>query len=110
MQARHDAVGFGGERTGHDTWVWITRGADISRPLPPHLNVRNHSPTGFDWGYAGSGPAQLALAMCIELVGQARAEAVYQRVKDALIAPLQHDAWELSGATVLAAIEAAEQR
>ena len=29
--------------------------------------VYNHSPDGFDWGYGGSGPAQLALAICIEL-------------------------------------------
>ena len=32
-------------------------------PLPLRLEVRNHSPTGFEWGYAGSGPSQLALAM-----------------------------------------------
>lgn len=31
--------------------------------------VYNHSPDGFNWGYAGSGPAQLALAICIELFG-----------------------------------------
>lgn len=29
--------------------------------------VTNHSPDGFNWGYGGSGPAQLALAICIEL-------------------------------------------
>jgi hypothetical protein len=27
----------------------------------------NHSPDGFNWGYGGSGPAQLALAVCLEL-------------------------------------------
>jgi hypothetical protein len=31
--------------------------------------VRNHSPTGFGWGYGGSGPAQLALALLIEATG-----------------------------------------
>jgi len=29
--------------------------------------VRNHSPDGFAWGYGGSGPAQLALAICLKL-------------------------------------------
>ena len=29
--------------------------------------VRNHSPDGFAWGYGGSGPAQLALAICLEI-------------------------------------------
>ena len=28
--------------------------------------VWNHSPDGFNWGYAGSGPAQLALALLLE--------------------------------------------
>jgi len=33
------------------------------RPSPaPRSDLRNHSPNGFEWGYSGSGPAQLALA------------------------------------------------
>ncbi len=28
--------------------------------------VYNHSPDGFNWGYGGSGPAQLALAILLE--------------------------------------------
>jgi hypothetical protein len=31
------------------------------RPLPPRNKLFNHSPTGFEWGHSGSGPAQLAL-------------------------------------------------
>lgn len=31
-------------------------------PLPLRTDLCNHSPTGFCWGYHGSGPAQLALA------------------------------------------------
>jgi hypothetical protein len=37
--------------------------------LPLHLELRNHSPTGFAWGYDGSGPAQLALALLIDATG-----------------------------------------
>lgn len=33
------------------------------------LAVRNHSPTGFECGYAGSGPAQLALALLLDFFG-----------------------------------------
>jgi hypothetical protein len=29
--------------------------------------LRDHSPGGFEWGYGGSGPAQLAVAICSEL-------------------------------------------
>ena len=32
-------------------------------PLHKRLDLANHSPTGFSWGYGGSGPAQLALAI-----------------------------------------------
>lgn len=34
----------------------------------PSQRLRNHSPDGFAWGYAGSGPAQLALA-CLLAAG-----------------------------------------
>ena len=30
------------------------------------INLLNHSPTGFAWGYGGSGPSQLALALLLE--------------------------------------------
>ena len=33
------------------------------QPLDPCNDIVNHSPDGFNWGYGGSGPAQLALAM-----------------------------------------------
>jgi hypothetical protein len=32
-------------------------------PLNPRNDLCNHSPNGFEWGYEGSGPAQLALAI-----------------------------------------------
>ncbi|HWE97568.1 MAG TPA: DUF6166 domain-containing protein [Tepidisphaeraceae bacterium] len=37
--------------------------------LEPSLKLRNHSPTGFAWGYAGSGPSQLALAVLLDFTG-----------------------------------------
>jgi hypothetical protein len=36
------------------------------RALPMRLGLMNHSPTGYECGYEGSGPAQLALAICAE--------------------------------------------
>jgi hypothetical protein len=39
------------------------------RPLPLRLDLFNHSPTGFGWGYQGSGPAQLALALLADALG-----------------------------------------
>lgn len=51
--------------------------------LDPRLDVRNHSPTGFEWGYAGSGPAQLALALLTDALGdEERAKSLYQRARE----------------------------
>ena len=33
----------------------------------PSQQLYNHSPTGFEWGYGGSGPAQLALAILFQV-------------------------------------------
>jgi hypothetical protein len=59
-------------------------------PLAPCNNVINHSPDGFEWGYLGSGPAQLALALCMDALDgdRARAIKVYQPFKEEHIAPI----------------------
>lgn len=50
--------------------------------LGPSLDVCNHSPTGFAWGYGGSGPAQLALAILLYAgVPKERAVGLYQQFK-----------------------------
>ena len=36
------------------------------------LDVVNHSPSGFDWGYAGSGPAQLACGLLLDYYDDAQ--------------------------------------
>ena len=55
----------------------------------PHEIVR-HSPAGFDWGYEGSGPAELALNALSAMVGRRKAEknGLYQRFKSEFIAGL----------------------
>lgn len=81
-----------------------------SRPLALALDVRNHSPSGFSWGYAGSGPSQLALALCLDCVGRRRAPYVYQEFKFRVIAKLPGDkGWTLTEAQVRARIEAIER-
>jgi len=58
--------------------VWLD---DIELSLEDSLKFRNHSPSGFSWGYMGSGPSQLALAVCLRLYGLGEAEEVYQEFK-----------------------------
>lgn len=48
----------------------------------------NHSPDGFNWGYAGSGPSQLALAILLHYTDGATAQAYYQFFKMSFIARL----------------------
>ena len=49
--------------------------------------VYNHSPDGFNWGYGGSGPAQLALAILL-LLNPEIAKNYYQQFKRKVIAQL----------------------
>jgi Family of unknown function (DUF6166) len=59
------------------------------RPLNPRLDLYNHSPTGFEWGYCGSGPAQLALAILADhLADDQEALNLYQRFKWAVVVGL----------------------
>lgn len=51
----------------------------------PSQKWHNHSPDGFNWGYGGSGPAQLALAINMKLLGH---PAEYHELKWNLISKL----------------------
>jgi len=51
------------------------------QPLPPRNDLCDHSPTGFAWGYGGSGPAQLALAILADVYDDEFALANYQQFK-----------------------------
>ncbi|HEY5742544.1 MAG TPA: DUF6166 domain-containing protein [Terrimicrobiaceae bacterium] len=81
--------------------VTVTR-SSRTRLLDPRYDIRNQSPTGFTWGYAGSGPAQLALAILADYFGdkpggKALADALYQPFKFAVIVALpQECAWKMS--------------
>lgn len=58
-----------GNRLGEGCEVYVKLEDGKAYPLPLHLEVRNHSPTGFNWGYMGSGAAQLALAILADYFG-----------------------------------------
>lgn len=53
--------------------------------LDPRTDLANHSPDGFSWGYAGSGSAQLALAILADARGDSFATRHYQKFKRAVI-------------------------
>ncbi len=59
--------------------------------------VFNHSPDGFAWGYGGSGPAQLALAILLECTSNCEKIALrnYQRFKWDVVAKLPQGNFEI---------------
>lgn len=66
--------------------------------LPRRHDLRNHSPTGFECGYGGSGPAQLALAVLAHHFGDDdSALKLYQSFKWKVIADLPREGWTLTG-------------
>jgi hypothetical protein len=65
--------------------------------LQLRLDVFNHSPSGFEWGYLGSGPAQLALAILCDYLGQPQlALRFYQEFKEETVARWNDDEWTLT--------------
>lgn len=62
------------------------------KPIDPRYDLANHSPTGFCWGYGGSGPAQLALAILCDYLGDdERAASLYMEFKWKVISRLPMD-------------------
>lgn len=80
--------------------------------LDPRNDLHNHSPDGCEWGYAGSGPAQLALGLLAHhfgnmpsemLIGQVgggtpdeNALKLYQQFKFKVVANLDSQWWVLT--------------
>jgi hypothetical protein len=74
------------------------------KPLPPRYDLKRLSPTGFEWTYEGAGPAQLALALLADHLGDdARALALCQPFMRRVVAELDNS-WELSSADIDAAL------
>lgn len=85
---RRETCGFlVGEHSSRRVWF------DGGELLPDKSQeVCNHSPDGFAWGYPGSGPAQLALAVSLRLCPSKKdAVLVYQAFKTYWLAKLDKD-------------------
>lgn len=64
-------------KTEREVWVNGLR-------LDPYKSqqLRDHSPDGFEWGYGGSGPSQLALAILLDVLQNSEeALRLYQQFK-----------------------------
>jgi hypothetical protein len=71
------------------------------REIPWRLDLWNHSPTGLEWGYGGSGPAQCALAILAHATrDDALAVKLHQRYKWDVVSRLPHTDWRLDARAV----------
>ena len=92
---------YEGVRRWHATAVTVD-----GKRLRPRLDLRSHSPAEFEWGYGGSGPAQLALAILADhLEDDEQALNLYQRFKWAVVAGLPRLRWVLTGRQIEEALE-----
>jgi hypothetical protein len=89
---------IGSRDSNGDADVFVIDEHHEAKPLDLGLKYVQHSPTGFAWGYLGSGPAQLAFAILLDYFGDpARAQSLYQQFKFAVIADLPMDEpWEIT--------------
>jgi len=81
------------------------------RRLSPErsLDLVNHSPTGFEWGYTGSGPAQLACELLLDYYDDTQVvREYYIMFRNHVISQLECDGhaacWHLSGREIDAAM------
>jgi hypothetical protein len=92
---------YQGARVGYVAEVTVD-----GRPLNPRLDLWNHSPTGFEWGYGGSGPAQLALALLADhLADDEEAVRLHHDFKHMVVAGLSYRSWTLSSLEIQEAVE-----
>jgi len=92
------AVAYVGIRLeGEVPRVWVVRntppGMETVKPL---RHIVRHSPTGFEWGYLGSGPSDLAYSILADYAGKDVADSLAVRFKEEVVARLPHAAWMLT--------------
>jgi hypothetical protein len=86
--------------------VWVCEDGKQVTPLPLRLDIQNKSPTGFAWGYSGSGPAQLAVAILAHATDAVTASRLFHHYKQEVIAGLQQkEGFVITKESVLAWVE-----
>ena len=75
-------------------------------PLPERTDLKQFTDRGFEWTYEGAAPAQLALALLADHLGDdGRALALCEGFMRAAVANFENE-WEMSGADIDAVLDA----
>lgn len=96
--------------TGAYAGVWTDDGGGEVNVVVAGETVRlhhyvNHSPTGFSWGYSGSGPTDLAASLLADRLGYPPALPISARFRDEVIARLDQEDFVLKFSEVDAWID-----
>lgn len=100
---------YQGKRNGNELIVEVV--IPMLESTKPLTHINYHSPDGFEWGYGGSGPADLALAILVNFLeedpeevlpyakagkgGRSAAVLAHQQFKDQFIVGLPRSSWRL---------------
>ncbi len=88
-----------GERTIDGIRVTVDD-ADLS----PRFDLKALSPSGFEWTYEGAAPAQLALALLADHLGDEKALVFYEGFMRHVVANFEND-WEMTSDDIDAALK-----
>lgn len=86
-----------------ETAVTVHPSDGLPYPLPHFVQ---HSPDGFEWGYGGSGPSELARCVLIDHLGldgsdpELQLPVSYQEFKAAKIATIEADYFEITSGEI----------
>lgn len=75
-----------------------------NRPLRHQVR---HNPTGFEWGYGGSGPADLALSILWNFLGKEPSRILYMDFKSRFVARWK-DKWEITSLEIQSWIDSGD--
>ena len=79
-----------GKRFGETVKVTVN-----GTPLKPCYELRQISQSGFEWGYNGAGPMQLALAILADHDSNTRALKDFRRFCELVVAEFDQNSWSL---------------
>ena len=82
---------YEGQRAGEKVTVRVN-----GQPLDARLDLRNFHASGYEWGYEGSGPSQLALAILADHADAQTALGNYRKFVQIFVADIEGDSWRLT--------------
>ena len=90
-----------GDANLSDEQVFVVRDGRV-RLIDPRKDLECCSPDGLSWGYRGSGPAQLAVAMLMEVFGDwERVQRIRHEFNDRFVTKIpQNRNWTADGADI----------